>query len=128
MREIAKCPICQPERLGPEVWGPLLDVDRPLRPFMGWSIDLMGPLPPDEQGCRYLAVAVDAFSKWVEATPITDKRAFTTCDWLYTVILARWGRPAFVRLDHGTEWEGVFQQAAKRLGVAVRQGVTGNAH
>jgi len=108
-RELGKCPVCQPERLGPEVWGPMLDVDRPLRPFMGWSIDLMGPLPPDERGCRYLAVAVDVFSKWVEATPITDKRAFTTGDWLYTTVLCRWGRPAFLRLDHGAEWEGVFR-------------------
>lgn len=81
------------------------DVETPNRPFTGWSIDLMGPMPPDENGNRYLAVAVDVFSKWVEATPIPNKRAFTTCDWLFSDIMARWGRPAFIRADHGTEWE-----------------------
>ena len=52
----------------------------------------MGPMGPDERGCKYLAVAVDVFSKWVEATPLTDKRAFTTCEWVFDSILARWGR------------------------------------
>ena len=94
---------------------------------MGWSIDLLGPLPPDDQGRRYLAVAVDVFSKWVEADPITDKHAFTTASWLYDSILARWGRPLFVRLDHGLEWEAEFRRALKRLRVLVRQGATGNS-
>jgi hypothetical protein len=108
MRELQLCTVCQPERLGAEVWGPVLDVDRPARPFMGWSVDLMGPMPEDASGARYLAVAVDVFSKWVEAAPLTDKRAFTTCEWLYDQILARWGRPAFIRLDNGGEWAAEF--------------------
>ena len=80
--------MCQMERLPPEKWLNPLQCVRPVGPFLGWSVDLM-VLPPDDQGHRYLAVAVDLFSKWVEATPLCDKRAFTTTTWLYDEIVAR---------------------------------------
>lgn len=72
-------------------------------------------------------MAVDVFTKWVEADPLPDKRAFTTASWLYTAILCRWGRPAFVRVDHGGEWQAEFKAQASRLGIAIRQPTTGNS-
>lgn len=111
----------------PETWGPAHALDRPARPLLGWSVDLMGPLPPDEHGNKYLAVAVDVFSKWVEATPLPDKCAFTTCEWLYDVIIARWGRPLFIRLDRGGEWQAEFLAALKRLHILPRTGTSGNS-
>lgn len=125
--ELAQCHVCQPERVGPERWGPLLEVDQVTRPFMGWSVDLMVGLPADDRGCCVLAVAVDVFSKWVEATPLTDKRAFTTCEWLYDAIVARWGRPIFIRSDNGKEWEAEFRKAMRRLGITVRRATVGNS-
>ena len=83
-------------------------------------------LPPDDYGRRYLAVGVDTYSKWVEADPITDKRAFTTATWFYDAIVARWGRPLFVRLDRGAKWAAEFEAGLKRLGIARHQGVSGN--
>lgn len=121
----AACPMCQVERLPPERWLHPLQAVRPTGPFLGWSIDLM-VLPPDDQGHRYLAVAVDMFSKWVEATPICDKRAFTTATWLYDEIVARWGRPLYIRCDRGGEWEAEFLAAVKRMGIVRRQGASGN--
>ena len=82
--------------------------DRPAGPFRGWSVDLAGPFPPDDSGNKYMAIAVDVFSKWVEATAIPNKRAFTTAAWFYDAVICRWGRPEFIRLDHGAEWEAEF--------------------
>jgi hypothetical protein len=90
-------------------------------------VDLAGPFPPDQDGNRYLAVAVDVFTKWVEADPIPDKRAFTTAAWFYDAVVCRWGRPSFIRLDHGSEWEAEFRSQAQRLHLAVRQGTVGNS-
>jgi hypothetical protein len=36
--------------------------------FDVWGIDYMGPFPPSKK-CKYILVAVDYVSKWVEALP-----------------------------------------------------------
>ena len=36
--------------------------------FDVWGVDFMGPFPMSEQ-CKYILVAVDYVSKWVEALP-----------------------------------------------------------
>jgi len=46
-------------------------------PFAEWGIDLIGPMPTGKGNCKYAVVAIDYFTKWVEAEPlayITEKR------------------------------------------------------
>jgi len=81
---------------------------RPPLPGRGWSIDLAGPFPRDEDGNKYIAVAMDCLTKWVEVRPLKSKHAFRTAEWLYQDVFARWGKPDWIRTDNGTEWEGVF--------------------
>jgi len=39
-------------------------------PFRGWAIDLIGPIyPPSSKGHKFILVATDYFTKWVEAIP-----------------------------------------------------------
>jgi Integrase zinc binding domain len=102
------CPACQPERMGAPPKEPYRAAERPILPGRGWSIDLAGPFPADQEGNVYLAVAVDCLTKWVEARPLPSKHAFRCAEWLYSDILARWGKPDWVRTDNGAEWEGAF--------------------
>ena len=47
-------------------------------PFAVWGIDLIGALPTAKSSFKYAIVAVDYFTKWVEAEPlptITSKKA-----------------------------------------------------
>ncbi|XP_073138233.1 uncharacterized protein [Henckelia pumila] len=39
-------------------------------PFDQWGMDIVGPLPPGPGQKKFLLVAVDYFSKWVEAEPL----------------------------------------------------------
>ncbi|GJR14079.1 reverse transcriptase domain-containing protein [Tanacetum coccineum] len=39
-------------------------------PFSQWGIDIIGPLPTASGGARFLVVAIDYFTKWVEAKPL----------------------------------------------------------
>jgi hypothetical protein len=39
-------------------------------PLAKWGMDIVGPLPPLQGNYRYAAVAVEYFSKWVEAKPL----------------------------------------------------------
>jgi hypothetical protein len=87
----------------------------------------MGPLPPDDEGNTYLAVGIDVFTKWVEARPLKSKHAFRTSDWLYTDIVARWGRPSGLRLDNGSEWGAEFTALCEDLGIVMAWITVGNS-
>ena len=49
------------------------------------GIDLIGPLQQSKKGNKYIAVMVDYFTKWVEASPIPDKTAKTVAHYIYSV-------------------------------------------
>ena len=47
-------------------------------PFAQWGMDILGPFPPATGGRKFLFVAIDYFTKWVEAelvAQITETRA-----------------------------------------------------
>ncbi|XP_075655271.1 uncharacterized protein LOC142625516 [Castanea sativa] len=39
-------------------------------PFSTWGIDIMGPLPLGKKQVKFLVIAIDYFTKWVEAKPL----------------------------------------------------------
>ena len=39
-------------------------------PFAQWGIDIMGPFPLRNKQLGFLIVAIDYFTKWVEAKPM----------------------------------------------------------
>jgi hypothetical protein len=73
---VRECEVCQktmsqqnlpsmPVHLIPPSW--------PLR----WGMDLVGPLPAAQGNCRFAAVAVDYFAKWLEAKLLENIKAST---------------------------------------------------
>lgn len=82
--------------------------------------------PRDHDGNRFLFVAVDPFSKWVEAMPIVTKESWRTARALYDV-LARWGKPCWVTTDNGMEFAGHFKDLCDALGVTARRITVGNS-
>lgn len=120
--EKAWCPMCQPEHVGGNHSRNLSlePANCPAGPFCCCSMDLDGPFPPDDSGNKYMSIAVDMFSKWVKATAIPDKRAFTTAAWFYDAVVCCWGQPELIKLDHGIKRE------AEQLHITVRQATMGN--
>jgi len=57
----------------------------PKKPWSQIGIDLCS-LPTSPEGYVGIVVAVDYFTKWVEAAPIKDKTAATVADFLYNLI------------------------------------------
>jgi hypothetical protein len=41
-----------------------------------WGLDLLGPLPPAQGNLKYVVVAVEYFSKWIEAKPLATITSF----------------------------------------------------
>ncbi len=106
-KQLKRCPVCQIDKPQQPFVEKKKLIEPPKGPFMGWSIDLAGPFPKDADGNQYLIVAVDPFSKWVEAEPIPSKHAWRTADFLWKLV-ARWGKPLWIRSDNGKEFRGSF--------------------
>jgi ribonuclease HI len=48
----------------------LIQLIQPTWPLQRWGLDLLGPLPPSQGNLKYVVVAVEYFSKWIEAKPL----------------------------------------------------------
>ena len=71
--------------------------------FDVWGIDYVGPLP-SSKGYKYILVAVDYVSKWVEAVPTVNADSKSVCNLFKQVIFPRFGVPRIVINDGGTHF------------------------
>jgi len=74
-------------------------------PFAVWGLDLVGPLQKAAGGYTHLLVAIDKFSKWIEARPITNIRSEQAV-LFFTDIIHRFGIPNVIITDNGTQFTG----------------------
>ncbi|GKD83261.1 reverse transcriptase domain-containing protein, partial [Tanacetum coccineum] len=70
--------------------------------FEVWGIDFMGPFP-SSRGNKYILVAVDYLSKWVEAKVIPTNDTRVVVKFLKS-IFARFGTPRAIISDRGTHF------------------------
>ncbi|GKC12598.1 reverse transcriptase domain-containing protein, partial [Tanacetum coccineum] len=70
--------------------------------FDVWGIDFMGPLP-SLHGNKYILVAVDYLSKWVEAKALPTNDARVVVKFLKS-LFARFGTPRAIISDRGTHF------------------------
>ena len=101
-----KCDLCQ--RMGQPTekdrmpFQPVL----PLEPFQKWGLDFVGPFKPAaaRTGNRYIIIATDYCTKWVEAKALRDNTAASTAKFLYENIWCRFGCPIELVSDQGTHF------------------------
>eukprot|EP00731_Ephydatia_muelleri_P013634 Em0007g944a len=73
------------------------------------SVDLIGPLPETEDGCKYVMVAVDCFTRWVEVYAIQNQEAKTVAKKLVDEMFCRFSPPEQLHSDHGTRGASLRQ-------------------
>ena len=71
-------------------------------PFAIWGIDLIGSLPTGKGGVKYAMVAVDYFTKWVEAEPLASITTKKVLDFVVKNIICKFGLPAKIVSDNDT--------------------------
>jgi hypothetical protein len=74
-------------------------------PFTKWGIDYTTCNPPSARGHRYIIVAVDYFTKWVEAMPTFKDDGEIATLFLFNQIIARFGVPREIVIDHGSHFQ-----------------------
>jgi hypothetical protein len=55
----------------------LIQLIQPTWSLQRWGLDLLGPLPPAQGNLKYVVVAVEYFSKWIEAKPLATITSVT---------------------------------------------------
>ncbi|XP_074573491.1 uncharacterized protein LOC141829917 [Curcuma longa] len=75
-------------------------------PFDQWGLDIVGPLPMGPQQKKFLLVAVDYFSKWVEAEALSRITEGAVMKFLWGNIVCRYGIPYRLVSDNGRQFSG----------------------
>jgi hypothetical protein len=70
-----------------------------------WGLDLVGPLQKAPGGYTHLLVAVDKFSKWIEAHPISKIKSEHAV-LFFTNIIHHFGVPNSIITDNGMQFTG----------------------
>jgi len=69
------------------------------------AVDILSGLPHAENGSVCILVAVDYFTKWVEAYPLPNEEAATCMRVLFNQFFSRFGLPAQLHSDQGRNFE-----------------------
>ncbi|GJS49076.1 reverse transcriptase domain-containing protein [Tanacetum coccineum] len=84
-----------------------------------WGIDFMGPFP-SSRGNKYILVAVDYLSKWVEAKALPTNDARVVVKFLKS-LFSRFGAPRAIISDRGTHFcNDKFDKVMSKYGVTHR--------
>nr|GEY68825.1 reverse transcriptase domain-containing protein [Tanacetum cinerariifolium] len=87
--------------------------------FDVWGINFMGPFP-SSRGNKYILIAVDYLSKWVEAKALPTNDARVICKFLKN-LFARFGTPRAIISDRGTHFcNDQFAKVMLKYGVTYR--------
>ena len=71
--------------------------------FHRWGIDLVGPMKESPRGMKYIAVATEYLTRWVEVAPIPDKTADSVHGFLLDIVF-RFGACDVLLHDQGREF------------------------
>ena len=86
-------------------------------PLALWGIDIIGPLPTAPGNYKYATVAVEYFSKWIEAKVLRDITAAAMRKFFWQNIVCRFGVPKEVTVDNGKQFDcTTFREFCSQLG------------
>ncbi len=78
----------------------------PEEPFMKWGLDFVGPIKPTGRYTRhkYILIAIDYATKWVEARALITNTTIVTTKILYECTLTKFGCPLTIIIDQGVHF------------------------
>jgi hypothetical protein len=98
----------------------LTQLIQPTWPLQRWGLDLLGPLPPTQGNLKYVVVAVEYFSKWIEAKPLATTTSATVRKFFWQNIVCRFGVPKAITVDNGTQFDAeTFKDFCDRIGTKI---------
>ncbi|XP_072456078.1 uncharacterized protein [Notamacropus eugenii] len=99
---------------------PVLQVEEVTQAFEQVGLGLVGPLVETSNGFRFILLSVDAYSRWVEASPLKEQNPVEVA-WALIPFLLRFGRPQLLvttlRVPFVSQVNRSLQRQLQGLGV-----------
>jgi hypothetical protein len=95
VQKCENCQRCARDQKQPSSLTPLI---QPTWPLQRWGLDLLGSLPPAQGNLKYVVVAVEYFSKWIEAKPLATITSTTKQKFFWQSIVCRFRLPRAITL------------------------------
>ncbi|XP_072076589.1 uncharacterized protein [Arachis hypogaea] len=101
---VKKCKKCQENANFYRIPGAELSLLMASRPFSQWDVDLLGPFPVGLGQVKYLIVAIDYYTKWVEAEPLASISLANCCKFMWSQVISRFGIPEVMISENGMQF------------------------
>jgi hypothetical protein len=102
---VQKCENCQRCARDQKQPSSLTQLIQPTWPLQRRGLDWLGPLPPAQGNLKYVVVAVEYFSMWIEAKPLAIITSAIVQKFFWQSIVCRFGVPKAITIDNGTQFD-----------------------
>jgi ribonuclease HI len=117
---VQKCENCQKCARDQKQPSSLTQLIQPTWPLQRWGLDLLGPLPRAQGNLKYVVVAVEYFSKLMEAKPLATITSVTVQKFFWQNIVCRFGVPKAITMDNGTQFDAeTFKEFYDQIGTKI---------
>jgi hypothetical protein len=117
VQKCENCQKCAGDQKQPSL---LTQLIHPTCPLQRWGLDLLGPFPPAQGNLKYVVVAVEYFSKWIEVKPLATITSVTIQKFLWQNIVCHFGVPKAITVDNGTQFDAeTFKDFFDRIGTKI---------
>jgi hypothetical protein len=118
---VRKCEACQRSASRPHAPASELQPIPLSWPFAQWGLDMAGKLHKSWPGGHvYMLVAVDKFTKWIEAAPVTTQNSIAAINVIKSIVF-RFGVPHSIITDNGTNFTSKeFKNYCQSLGIKLK--------
>ncbi|XP_022851304.1 uncharacterized protein LOC111373062 [Olea europaea var. sylvestris] len=102
---VKRCDKCQ--RFGNAIHAPAEELTsiHYSAPFEQWGVDILGPFPMARRQLKFTVVAVEYFTKWVEAEPLAKISEAKLRSFIWKSIVCRFGIPKVLITDNGRQFD-----------------------
>jgi hypothetical protein len=117
---VQKCENCKKCARDQKQPSSLTQLIQPTWPLQRWGLDLLGRLPPAQGNLKYVVVAVEYFSKWIEAKPLATITSATVQKFFWQNIVCRFGMPKAITVDNGMQFDAeTFKDLCDQIGTKI---------
>jgi IS30 family transposase len=74
-------------------------------PLQRWGLDIVGPLPTAHGNLKFAFVAVEYFTKWIEARAVSTITSKTAQKFFWQNIVCRFGVSSKLTVDNGKQFD-----------------------